>query len=479
MSVLYLNNENLLSETNRDILVLYKYPMVYAYALTSLKNANILNEANRATIISHPYPIELVVILKLFHDANILTEENRILLATHPHPKELGSLLQLLYQANALTPRILNNIILLKYTVLLSLEARRRVWNKIPAHLMTEAYLTRLLIIAALENPIPALENEVNQIIGFNQLFNNSQSTHTASVHHSVSWSAFRLMQTYEKKLNIKEQIKKIKIFINHLAEHRSPKDTLIKEAAKRCIERLSTEKFHFIESSGISTQELLSLAFIAIHDDEKRIGTIEDALMLFIEGLYEIQRGYNFNNEGIDIGGKDRPICAAGTFNKIIEKLNGIHPDVKVYFITSEGANSKFPIVAQKHAMGYLTTIAASKSAKAYQICKALIDELKDEASLEAIWNKIKENVAIEIWDEFKAAYSNNPEHTLFLGLIESGIYVAIPKDLSLIEEQLISSPGYIAYQKEQSLLQKHSFWKIPSQNINANLTVGFEISI
>lgn len=446
--------------------------MVYAYALTSLKNANMLNEANRATIISHPYPIELVVILKLFHHANILTEENRILLATHPHPKELGSLLQLLDQADALTPRILNNIILLKHTVLLSLEARRRVWNKIPAHLMTEAYLTRLLIIAARENPIPALENEVNQIIGFNQLFNNSQSTHTASVHHSVSKSAIKLMRTYEKELNMRDQIKKIKIFIHHLPEHQSPEEILKNQAAKRCIERLTTKKFHFIDSAGISTCELLALAFIAIHDDKKRIGTIEDALILLIEGLYEIQRGYNLNTQGIDIGGEDRPICAAGSFNKIIEKLNGIHTDVEVYCITSEGANAKFPIVAQYHAMGYLRTIASAKSARAYQTCKALIDELKEEGSLEPIWDKIQENVAMEIWAEFKIAYSNNPEHHLFVELIESSIYVPIPKDLSLIEEQLISSPGYIAYQKEQSLLQKHSFWRTQGQNIDTNVS-------
>jgi hypothetical protein len=42
-------------------------------------------------------------------------------------------------------------------------------------------------------------------------------------------------------------------------------------------------------------------LAFTAIHDETKRQGTLEDALALFVEGLYEIQRGDNLNEDGID----------------------------------------------------------------------------------------------------------------------------------------------------------------------------------
>ena len=47
----------------------------------------------------------------------------------------------------------------------------------------------------------------------------------------------------------------------------------------------------------------------------------------------------------GIDQGGLDVPICAAGTFNKFIEKLQGIHPDCQIQFVTRKTASFKLPM--------------------------------------------------------------------------------------------------------------------------------------
>ena len=73
------------------------------------------------------------------------------------------------------------------------------------------------------------------------------------------------------------------------------------------------------------------------------------------MEGLYEIQRGYNFDKQGREKEGgtdEDKFICAAGTFNKIIEKLDGLHPDVKVLVITWNGLNAKLPKVIEEKAL-------------------------------------------------------------------------------------------------------------------------------
>jgi len=46
--------------------------------------------------------------------------------------------------------------------------------------------------------------------------------------------------------------------------------------------------------ASQINVRQLLSLICTAIHDDKKRIGTLEDALNKLLRSLFDIQRGYN-----------------------------------------------------------------------------------------------------------------------------------------------------------------------------------------
>ena len=127
-------------------------------------------------------------------------------------------------------------------------------------------------------------------------------------------------------------------------------------------------ERENFIDpGSEVTTYQMLALAWAAIHDEaiynkneteEVRKDKVKDAERAFLQGLYEIQRGYNFDEKGREMEGgtdKDKEICAAGTFNKIMEKLNGIHPDVKILFITWESLNAKLLKVIQEKAAIYL----------------------------------------------------------------------------------------------------------------------------
>ncbi len=116
--------------------------------------------------------------------------------------------------------------------------------------------------------------------------------------------------------------------------------------------------------TSGVNTRELLALSWLAVNDDGVRTGSFDDAKNQFIEGLYEIQRGYNLSEAGVDLHGSDVFICSGGTFNKLLEKLSGVHPDVTIEFITPELAALKLPIIVKEEVVSYLAAKANPSTA-------------------------------------------------------------------------------------------------------------------
>ena len=115
-----------------------------------------------------------------------------------------------------------------------------------------------------------------------------------------------------------------VQSFINRL-----PETSEKNKAAMRFIARLFSRdcKVFTDRTSGIDTGRLLALTFLAIHDAGKRVGDLEQARAKFIDGLYKIQREYNFSHTGEDRAGEDKPCGPEGTFNKLVEILEGSHP--------------------------------------------------------------------------------------------------------------------------------------------------------
>ena len=506
-----LNDAEILTPDNQDLVRVHPNPKQFALALCNLKKAGILTSDNRAIVAADTHPYKLAKALLHLHKAHILTPDNLNKVYKHPRrsdlvnplcvlqeasilnqesfseiirctdPRRLARALSDLHRAQILTPE--NRAIIIQHTSVygldIALDALRRagllnqenfttitapnhivlirspasneIWERIPQHLLTQDNFQRLLTAAEQENPMQALRRVRGQILGETPqhvpAFNQGQSTHTASVHRSVSDCAIKLKNLYSKDLNIDNTIKEIKTFVNSL--NNSPKSL----AAKNCIQRITQADYHFIDPvSNVSTRELLALAYTAIHDDSKRFGTLTDAKTLFVEGLYEIQRGYNLNDKGVDQGGDDRPICKAGTFNKPMEKLHGIHQDVFIYFITHVSASSKFPRLSKECALNYLNALASPKTPEDFCQLKKLLSDLKKDKTLEPIWENIKSEVSKLLWDEFSEAYSNNPNHRNYLNLIESGIYVSLTDlDLSTFEKALEASPGCKAYLNDQ----------------------------
>lgn len=452
---------------HRNIVVAHPSPLDLVYALEKLRNATMLTPDNLAAVIAHNDPIDLAAALEFMSHSGALTPENRTVVAAYDKPSKLARVLPFMREAGHLNTE--NIEAMRNHTALLTDWAYDAIWQRIPEVLLNRANYEALLTAAEHANPQEELERIRNQITGpvenrapnrernrapqrvapvAGGIFNRAQNTHTASVHRSVSDSAVRLKQRYQDTLNLNEQVQAIETFINELP------DTEKNQAAKRCIKRLIARRYDgFRDTSGVSNRELLALAYMAIHDDQHRTGSLEDAKALFVDGLYEIQRGYNLDEEGVDNGGNDVPICVAGTFNKIIEKLSRIHDDVDVRYITHEGACLKFLKLAQLHAKEYLKSKASPECASDYRVINDLLTQMKADGSLAPIWEAIKADVQAKLWEEFSEAYHANQTDKRFVDLIANGHELNAP-ELSEIETQLMACRGYHAYLDEQARL-------------------------
>jgi hypothetical protein len=326
-------------------------------------------------------------------------------------------------------------------------QAISTVLSDIPDHLWTPVVFNQLIEHSQQQNPLPILQGYVFNLLNEDnpaEEFERAQSTHTASVHQSVSESAQRLAKRYQAKIKntaaLDETIDQIEKYLSSLVK-KSP--TNINQAAQRALVSLKTKSFTD-PTSQLSLKELLVLTFAAIHDDEQRIGTREDALGQFVQGLYEIQRGYNLSESGIDKKPKepDLPICLPGAFNKLLEKLQTIHPDVEIRFITKDLAAKKLPTLVNELANDYLSNLAnTAKAAKDFLGFTHLMDKVKKEG-VEFIFNAIKDKVTECIWDEFKTVYPDKSAPD-FIEFIQSGIYTEL-KQLKDFQPLLTNSIAY-----------------------------------
>lgn len=286
-------------------------------------------------------------------------------------------------------------------------------------------------------------ELNIRQFIGASapplSCINHSQSTHTASVHYSASESAEKLRQRYADKIckksslekkfeksrlkniirkldmvsksSLEKTLREIKAFADALPDN-DPR----KKVARRCIKRITDLDDNFIDpSSKLSMKELLALSFTAIRDNNYHQREIEDAENQFIAGLVEIQRGYNSSDTE-----KDKPICASGAFNKFIESLQGIHPDCNIQYITTETASLKLPIIVREELDNYLSNLINSGKTEVELVhFEKLLRRAQRSGNFKSFLEKIEENIAIRILDEFASLYPSGKSDLNFIELI------------------------------------------------------------
>ncbi|HEY2566854.1 MAG TPA: hypothetical protein VGH95_04020 [Candidatus Aquirickettsiella sp.] len=257
---------------------------------------------------------------------------------------------------------------------------------------------------------------------------------HTAIVDQYVSESAIRLLKLYESRINdsgLENILKEAQDYITGLDD--TPKNN----AAKRGFLRILAPEFTFIDSNSLITaKQLLALTFLAIHDAGKRNSSLEAAKMQFVEALYEIQRGYNLSQSGIDEGFRDRYLCPAGIFNKLIEKLHGIHPDCQVLYLTKENVSVKLPTVVREEGMKYLENFANPNTDEALLKFTLLMEKIKKNG-VQVIWDHIKNNITNRMFSEFGSFFRDITEPN-FTALIEDGQDVELGQLTLLIYPQI-----------------------------------------
>ena len=361
------------AQANLNIIATCKDPQGLAIALEKARQFGLFidNKGAQAAfeIIAHHHaPLWVAMALVRAAQADLLTgisaQENREAISACQYPMGIATGLDAARQAGLLpshhpiTQERFNQ--LTTYSNIFTNTQTSLLWSRIPTHFLTEAVWNRIMQICR--------ANQVNPTAGQVQLaryinnellattdeapeaLNPKQSTHTASVHQTVSESVNNLKALYwpdiDGKLN--EHLETIKAWVYEQPE---------RAIEKRAITYLIDMPFDFTDPvSQVTTKELLALSWCAIHDDTKRIGTLDDAQTRFLEGLYDVQRAYNLSPTFEDRGGEDKRACASGTFNKLVSVLVGVHPDVNIEYITSQGALRKIIPLIKEATEAYLT---------------------------------------------------------------------------------------------------------------------------
>lgn len=357
-------------------------------------------QANLDVVAEHENPRRVARVLTILTNLGLLTGDagqanfNAVLKYQAPEKSQdlgyVADVLQVLQSANLLGDRIdqsqtrFNH--LMAYQAILLDRTMRTLWIQIPPNRLTDEHWSHIIRLcrANTVNPTMGRQHFVRyiqqELLGMDfqqqQAFNHAQSTHTASVHQTVSESALRLKARYEDSIgDLSETLQTIEIWVHAQEGH---------EAEQRAIQRLKNSSYNFEDpTSGVTTKELLVLVWAAIHDDSTRVGDLVDAEALFLDGLYDIQRAYNLSDTFEDRPGEDKTACASGTFNKLIEKLVGVHPDAQMKFVTRQGAMHKLLPLIREVATQYL-------------------ENYQEEISVEALKQTIRPRVEERLYFEY-----------------------------------------------------------------------------
>jgi len=429
-AVTSLTCSNILNQWHYDLILHHQQPANIGKALSKLAKHGAYTDQYRDVVIDAAHPVRVAEALvdlqptvRLFQP---LSQENQTRIINYAlNPNSLSARTQLdnLQCAGILTLPIFLQLLQEENRFLLTPEALRCFWYPMPPHRLTAEVWQTALGFHDHQNPLVILGVYTRNYLGIHLaeaapalqglILNGAQSTHVKSVHKSTSESATRLMQRYEmllKEKGLQQTIAKLKEWIaDELKE--SPYSRIV-NAASACIKRITAYSYVFVdEGSQVKLRQLLALFWFAINDDTLRIGTLVDAKKQYLLALYEIQRGYNLSDTGVDTGGPDKPICAGGTFNKLIEKLVGLHPDAEQLVLTPAVATLKLTVVVKEEAVRYMSLHPDAL-------------EMVKNHGLASIWEPLKEIVTKRMFSEFENLYEtiDNPD---FTQLVANGTWV------------------------------------------------------
>ncbi len=423
----------------------------YLYlALIDLNEAKLLSQDILDRLFTHSHLFYFQIVLFNLKQFSLLNLANFNQVFAQEQLKNLSKALGCMRQAEILNQENLNTLLEIQHRFLLSDLAFLRIWSRIPPAFLARHW-QNLLVVARQDNPLLG----INTILGPESAeINPRQSTHTASVHVSVAKSANRLKKFYSNIVELRAKREEMLLFIQGLDE------SYQHQVIKRCVHRLVEYEYIYCEPvSGLSNLDLMTLFYSAIHDASKRQGSLDDAKLAFLAALYEIQRGYNID-DGDSEDFPDKPICPAGSFNKLMEKLQGIHTDVKIQFLSKNLLGLKLQVLVKHEVYDYLFKFAQISSLNGFQGFSDLMLKIKEEG-IAVIWPQIENSIKVLLFREYGKLFDKRYDHPEFNSIVESGIYCQLDNfehfRLSLL--QFLEEEAWYRQKIQQLSLSDHCY--------------------
>ena len=459
--LILLYNNGLLREpsvrSNFNIILSWKNTVNIAIILEILRKHNSLNDQIfQSLVVDDEGASQLSVFFETFDDFELLTTDNiqRVIerLKTAPlSASRMNKLCWLLDKTDFFIgeERATNLELFLKYkNLLLSSSIFKNGLKHVPVQLRTPDVLTQMLVLATThEGDLINAERAI--LVFLNQLrpepveiFQDDQTTHTASVHETASLSASCLKVSYEPRV----------FSIPHIYENAkhwlaTQPHSFKKAPAQCCFERIFKTDLGLFQDpvSKINMIHLFCYIWLAIHDDSSRIQGCEvsDATKRLFDGLYEIERGGNLDVNGVDpiengvppSESTNQAICSAGSFNKLVETLVGVHPSVKIDFVTREVAALKFPRLVREVAMLFLVKLSKEDDQFSQDNFEKWAHEIQAMQGIpDELWELIKPEITQKMFDEFGRVYTDGIGSSAFTDMIATGMYVSA--DHKMIDE-------------------------------------------
>ncbi|MBI5447144.1 MAG: hypothetical protein HY939_00255 [Gammaproteobacteria bacterium] len=192
------------------------------------------------------------------------------------------------------------------------------------------------------------------------------------------------------------------------------------------------------------------------------------NALWSWVNGLYECCRGGNINEDSIDDHQfPNRPICASGHFNKLLESLHGVHTLVDIIFInkvsTSLALRSRLQTSTRAYFLNLLDQASSieqlDEAMDLFRRLQAYDPTSKDGpeqpsaiSAAEIVWHAVNPGLAVSMMEDYGIFFNNDPADKNYVEFFGDEINAVWRHAISLTDthEALVSQ----RYQERQHTL-------------------------
>lgn len=240
---------------------------------------------------------------------------------------------------------------------------------------------------------------------------NQAQSTHTKSVHKSVSESAVRL-RNYFHSNNIvyitHKSLDRLYLDISEAINNtdQSKKLYQILRLASKAVWRIKNESYgEFVDPmSGVMTRDLLAMIYECLFIEDVRTFTTPNGISHIVEEvdarnrlyqkLYEVANEYNLDENGNIISSKSAAYtCTPGCFNKVMEAGYTVINLIDILIITRDFALSQMKSMIQHEVINCIKAALEADKNEGKKLVADLVNGYPlSKKHYDQIFKKVKE---------------------------------------------------------------------------------------